>query len=153
MPDRRTETIKQMAMLLIWGERIDPVRIAETCGWKEWQPQLTWLRGEQVSTPTPDGKTLYSGDVHEVSALKLWPKEEWLSLSLEEQLDRWCSVLSPRAAQLAELRNDGATITLHCALLANDNHDLSADLQTRIGRLGVALGIEVAVSRTRNAAP
>ena len=152
MPERSVDTIERMAMLVIWGENVDPARIAEACGWKEWQPQVAWRKGEKVWTRNLDGTVRYLDDVYEYGQLKLWPKREWLSLTLEEQVQHWIDVLSAKSTGLAQFKNEGATITLHCALLANDMYDLSAEIQSKLGSLGVNLGIEVAVSQTADVA-
>jgi hypothetical protein len=152
MPEHRAETIDRMAMLVIWGEKVDPTRIAEACGWKEWQPQAAWRKGEKAWTRNLDGTVRYLDHVYEYGQLKLWPKKEWLPLTLEDQVQHWIEVLSDKSEGLAQFKREGATITLHCALLANDVYDLSANIQSKLGSLDVNLGIEVAVTRTADVA-
>jgi hypothetical protein len=152
MPDHGAETIGRMVMLVIWGENVDPTRIAEACGWKEWQPQVAWHKGEKAWTRNLDGTVRHLDYVYEFGQLKLWPKKEWLSLTLEEQVQHWIDVLSDKGEALAPFKREGATVTLHCALLTNDVYDLSADIQSKLGTLDVNLGIEVAVTRTADVA-
>jgi hypothetical protein len=128
----------RISMLLIWGGKLDPREAAQACGWEEWKPQLVWRKGDKVAVD--------SHATHEYAGLKLWPKPEWLSETLEEQLGHWVKVLSAKAIQLERLRNKGARVTIHCALLANDTYYVSADIQAELGRLDVGLGIEVAVA-------
>jgi hypothetical protein len=145
--------VKQMVILMIWGDTLDPVRIANLLGVKEWKPQQAWRRGDQLPVTNVGGSTRPSDHRYEFGALRLWPKKEWLHNDLESQLQRWTEVLSPFADQLNLIRQEGSSITLQCAVLERGVYDVGADVQSQLGQLGVNLALDVCLPKDGQIAP
>jgi hypothetical protein len=147
------ERVKQMVILMIWGDSLEPARVLSLLGVKDWKPQQAWSKGHDVPVTNLDGSTKPSGHRYEFGAVRLWPKREWLDQDLETQLERWAELLSPLANHLKVLQQEGSSITLQCAVLDRGIYGVGADVQSRLGRLGVDLALEVSVPRDGQIAP
>ena len=147
MADRDELGIKQMVILMIWGDALDPSNVFQLLRFTGWQPQQAWRKGDQVWVGELDGSRRLLDEVQSFGAVRLWPKREWLSSDLEGQIQYWSEVLTSRADELSQLRKDGANVTLQCALLDHGVYDVAAEVYARLGQLGVDLAFEVSVPR------
>jgi hypothetical protein len=145
MGDRDALDVKQLVILMIWGEALDPADVLLSLGFTDWQPQQGWRKGDQVWVGELDGSRRLLDERQSFGAIRLWPKHEWLSSDLEGQIQHWSEVLAGRGDELRRLRQKGSTITLQCALLDRGTYDVAADVYAKLGQLGVDFAFEVSV--------
>jgi Domain of unknown function (DUF4279) len=121
---------------------IEPLTITKTLGI---EPQHTWKSGDARRSPA--GETLEGNYRESYWMARLMPEPELSSgrSSVESVLLHTLAQLRRSHAFLEQLGTDGGVAELHVSLFARENFrlDLSAETLAMLGRLGLAVALEI----------
>ena len=121
---------------------IDPLMITKTLGI---EPQHTWKPGDARCSPA--GEALEGNHRESYWMARLMPEPELSSgrSSVESVLLHTLAQLRRSHAFLEQLGRDGGMAELHVSLFARENFrlDLSAETLITLGRLGLAVALEI----------
>ena len=126
------------AMLVITADRLDPAKVTEALGL---QPDQQWRKGDRASYRTASGELRKSESIYDCGGWKLWLREPFVNLPIEEQLRHWGHVLDDKAEALSAIRKSGAIVVMDCFISTSSTIDfhVRADLQTKFSALGIDL--------------
>lgn len=121
---------------------IEPSRITETLGI---EPQHTWKAGDPRRDPAGGDRTGLYRESYWMGRLMDEPQLSSEQLSIESVLLQTLTQLRRSQSFLEQLSADGGIAELCISLFARENFrlDLSADSLALLGRLGLAVSLEV----------
>ena len=127
------------ATLIVLGVDLDPDRVTELL---DLAPSQAWHKGQNKSFTGYDGETRFSDSIYEWGGWKLWLPEDMRGMPLPSQLAHWSQILTERAAEVLELKEQGFTLELNCSASGRVyTLQVPSALQASLGCLGVDLDI------------
>ena len=130
--------------LMITGENLDPNVVTEKLSLTADQ---SWTMGE---------KRIFSSGreyIYPWGGWKRFAGEEEATFLLEDQLEAWLNVLSPKAAEIKFLKSSGASVTLDCYISVSNaaTTQIEVELLSKLGNLGTSVALNIFDAADNNA--
>jgi hypothetical protein len=131
----------------VLGDNLDPDVVSRALASF---PDQSWHLGDQKRYRDDAGNEHFHDSFHEWGGWKRFIPENLSCAPLEEQLAFWLENLESRAGMVADLLDRGWSITLDCHFSTGTTEliELPAQLQKRLGTLGIDVDIHFFVADT-----